>query len=133
MIAEQLKGFFAFNFDTAICDYKKLENVEGVGINIETIRQQLDTARGPTWTMDHCRARLHFVRDHFNWVEVDWERVLITYESRFCLNTSDRGVHAFRLPNERYAQCKYQHIRWRLNYGVESNFFNSTYQLGGDK
>lgn len=93
----------------------QFQDVEGARISIETIRQRLKEAnlqpripaRGPALTVDHRRARLNFATEHVNWVEADWEQVLWTDESRFCLYTCDRRVRVFRRPNERYAQCNF--------------------------
>jgi transposase len=93
----------------------QLENVEGIRISIETIRQRLRKdnlqpripVRGPAIPMNNRRTRLHFAREHHNWVVADWENVLWTDESRFCLYTCDRRVRVFRRPNERYAQCNF--------------------------
>lgn len=102
-------------FVTASCLQSQLLEVEGVRVSTETVRQRLREAnlrpripaRGPALTVDHRRARLNFARNHVGWLEADWERVLFTDESRFCLYNCDRRVRVYRRPNERYAQCNF--------------------------
>lgn len=102
-------------FVTARSLQMQLREVSGLQISGETIRQRLRAfnlrprvaARGPALTRDHRRARLNFATDHVNWPEDQWERVLFTDESRFCLYNNDRRLRVYRRPNERYSQCNF--------------------------
>lgn len=95
----------------------QLRDVHAIQISNETVRQRLReynltpriAARGPLLTAEHRRGRLRFAREHVNWLEADWGRVLFTDESRFCLYNNDRRVRVLRRPNERYAQCNFSH------------------------
>jgi len=97
----------------------QLQDAAGLRISTDTVRRRLADsnlrpripARGPALTPEHRRARLNFAREHIHWAVEDWERVLWSDESRFCLYNSDRRVRVYRRPNERYAQCNFQNTR----------------------
>lgn len=102
-------------FATARLLQNQLEQTHGVQISTQTIRNRLReydlrprvAARGPALTPAHRRARLDFAREHIHWEEADWERVLFTDESRFCLYHCDRRSLVYRRPHERYARCNF--------------------------
>lgn len=100
-------------FTTSRSLLMQLRNVHNVHPSIDTVRRRLTEAnlrirvpaRGPLLNADHRRARLQFAREHVNWTVADWENVLFTDESRFCLYSSDRRLRVIRRAGERYAQC----------------------------
>ena len=89
----------------------QLEQTHEVQISTQTMRNRLReydlrprvAARGPALTP----ARVDFAREHIHWEEADWERVLFTDESRFCLYHRHRRSLVYRRPRERYAQCNF--------------------------
>lgn len=91
----------------------QFRRVHNVQLSVDTVSRRLREqnlhiripATGPKLNADHRRARLEFAREHLDWNLQDWERVLFTDESRFCLYSSDRRQRVIRRPNERYAQC----------------------------
>lgn len=91
----------------------QLNTAHNIYVSVSTVRRRLAErnlrfripARGPRLNADHIRARLQFAREHVNWAAEDWERVLFTDETRFCLYSNDRRVRVIRRPNERYSQC----------------------------
>ena len=100
-------------FTTARKLLTQLSAVHNIQPSIDTVRRRLSEhnlcvrvpATGPRLNADHRRARLQFAREHVNWTIEDWEHVLFTDESRFCLYSSDRRLRVIRRPGERYAQC----------------------------
>lgn len=91
----------------------QLNATHNIQISLSTVRRRLAErglkfripARAPKLTESHRRARLEFARHHVNWTLRDWEHVLFTDETRYCLYSSDRRVQVLRRANERYAQC----------------------------
>lgn len=85
------------------------------GVSAQTIRNRLRSnaqpirARRPYFgqvmTRRHRHARLLWSRRHLNWRRADWNRVLFTDESRFCLSHADGRIRNYRRKNERYADC----------------------------
>lgn len=86
-----------------------------VAISLQTVRNRLREdnirarvpARAPLLTRQHRVARLTFARDHMNWDIADWQNVMFSDESRFCLYTNDRRMPVYRRPGERYLQCNF--------------------------
>lgn len=91
----------------------QLSTTHNIHVSMSTVRRRLAErnlsfripARGPRLNANHVRARLQFAREHVNWAVEDWERVLFTDETRFCLYSNDRRVRVIRRPYERYSQC----------------------------
>ncbi|XP_072380777.1 uncharacterized protein [Diabrotica undecimpunctata] len=82
----------------------QLEDVHNVRISCKTVCQRFNEgnlvnripARGPALTVAHRRACLEFARNYVHWLEADWNRVLFTDESRFCLyNYCDRRIRVY--------------------------------------
>ena len=44
----------------------------------------------------HIQANLDFATDHLYWTLIDWEPVLFTDQSRFCLDFTDRQAKVWR-------------------------------------
>ena len=47
---------------------------------------------------------MRFAREHENWDENEWSRVLFTDESRFCLRSPDGSERVWRRAGEHYAE-----------------------------
>ena len=58
----------------------------------------------PRLTLSHKRARFLFARQHKDWTEEEWARVLFSDESRFCLFRSDGRAYVRRLAGEEFAE-----------------------------
>lgn len=78
--------------------------------NLKPYRQ----ANGPKLETGHRVARLRYAREHIQWGEEEWARVLFTDESRFSLFTSDGRRRVYRRPGERYIQACFTE---RVQYG----------------
>jgi transposase len=93
-----------------------------VEISLQTVRNRLREdnirahvpARAPQLTRQHRVARLAFAREHVNWDIGDWQNVMFSDESRFCLYEKDRRMPVYRRPGERYLQCNFVP---NVNYG----------------
>ena len=84
----------------------ELTRADNLQVSLETIKvHPRRPVTGPLLTVAHRRARLEFARTHAGCNLHEWDRVLFSDESRFCLHSLDRRVRVFRRPNERYAQC----------------------------
>ena len=55
----------------------------------------------PTMTPDHHRRRLRWCRGHSRWNRQEWQNVLFSDESRFCLHKNDGRVQVWRRRGER--------------------------------
>lgn len=61
----------------------------------------------------HRANRLQFARDHVLWTQRQWNDVMFTNESRFCLDFNDGRVRVRRLPGERFFDvCVREHDRY---------------------
>jgi len=73
-------------------------------ISDQTIRNRLHErnfssrvrAQVPMLSVAHRRNRLQYARSHQNWTARQWNNVLFTDKSRFCLFGSDRRVRVWR-------------------------------------
>ena len=63
--------------------------------------------RGPELNRVHRLTRMRFAREHQNWDENEWSRVLFTDELRFCLRSPDGRERVWRRAGERYAECTF--------------------------
>lgn len=81
-------------------------------ISIQTVSNRLreagmrsrSAARVPMLTAAHRRARLAYARQHVNWTMRQWNNVLFSDESRFCLYGNDRRPRVWRSQGERFSQ-----------------------------
>lgn len=102
-------------FVTARSLRNQLFETHNVAISVQTTRNRLKEfqlfcrrpARGPRLTAAHRRARLAFAREHVNWQQADWRRILFTDESRFLMRGNDRRERVYRRNGERFAQCNF--------------------------
>ncbi len=61
----------------------------------------------------HRRNRLRWCREHSCWTRRQWNTILFSDESRFCLNTNDGRERVWRRAGERYAErCTHEVDRW---------------------
>lgn len=82
-------------------------------ISADTVRRRLAEANlkpkrpanGPKLDREHRVARLRYAREHIQWGEEEWSRILFTDESRFSLYVSDGRRRVYRRPGERYVQA----------------------------
>jgi transposase len=83
-----------------------------VEISLQTVRNRLreDNIRAHV----PARAPQAFAREHVNWDIGDWQNVMFSDESRFCLYEKDRRMPVYRRPGERYLQCNFVP---NVNYG----------------
>ena len=91
----------------------KTELRKGTGVNITTQskkqatriwfkRHEAGYTRVPL-TLRHVQDRLPFARTQVRWTIRDWTPVLLTDESRFCLDFTDiLHQSVWRMPNERF-------------------------------
>lgn len=91
----------------------RLQDVRNVTVSTKTVRRRLKSAgitshvpaRSPVLSTAHRVARVTFARNHEQWDNESWGKVLFTDESRFCLKPDDGRIKVWRRPGERYAQC----------------------------
>jgi transposase len=75
-----------------------------VEISLQTVKNRLREdnirarvpARAPQLTRQHRVASLAFAREHVNWDIGDWQNVMFSDESRFCLYANDRRMSCIR-------------------------------------
>lgn len=93
-------------------------------ISSSTVRRRLRVfgikahrpVRGAILTRVRRQARLTWTRQHRNWIQRQWNSVLFSDESRFCLNKADGRDRAYRRQGERYADCCVREVdRWEGN------------------
>lgn len=66
--------------------------------------------RGQLLTAEHRQRRLRWARTVLRWQRRQWQRVLFSDESRFCLFKSDGRVRVYRRRGERTAACCIQEV-----------------------
>ena len=79
-------------------------------VSDQTVRNRLHDAgmraRRPAiripLSVNHRRARREWCQEHHAWDEEDWESVLFTDESKFCLDFTDGRRRVWRRKGERY-------------------------------
>lgn len=89
------------------------QRATGVLISDQTVRNRLHDAgfraRRPVictpLSGNHRRARVHWCEEHLSWEEADWDPVLFTDESKFCLDFTDGRRRVWRRKNERYCDA----------------------------
>lgn len=94
---------------TAVQTQNLLREIRDVRVSERTVRRRIKElglnsrvpAKAPKLEVGHRRARLRFARDHQNWTS-EWNCVLFTDESRFCVNFVDGRERMWRYPGERY-------------------------------
>lgn len=107
---------------TALQLKNQLFEARGTEVSTWTVRRRLKEAglqsyrpaHGPQLLPRHRVARLRFARDHLLWTVQQWDTVLFTDESRFCLHSPDGRERVYRRRGERFAPCTFTP---RLSYG----------------
>lgn len=56
-------------------------------------------------TRHHRQQRRLWAQTHCRWTRQDWQKVLFTDESRFCLTRGDGRIRVYRRRNERYTEA----------------------------
>ena len=88
----------------------EFRNAVGANISTQTVRNRLRQSglrsrraciRIPL-TRLHKQAHLHWTQDHVNFTENDWDPVLFTDESWYCLDFTDRRARVRRRRGERF-------------------------------
>lgn len=82
-------------------------------INAQTVRNRLAEYgirsrrpyHGPMLTQRHRNLRLQWVQQHVRWTQFQWNTVVFSDESRFCLRRSDGRARVYRRRGERYADA----------------------------
>lgn len=101
----------------------KLEN----DLSTKTVRKYLKeigwnsciACRKPFLTDKAAANRLDWCRDHVSWVN-EWQNIIFTDESRFCLHKSDGRTRVWRKPGEKYhKQC----VNTTVKFGGGSAMF----------
>ena len=57
------------------------------------------------FTRHHRQQRCLWAQTHRRWTRQDWQKVLFTDESRFCLTRGDGRIRIYRRRNERYTEA----------------------------
>jgi hypothetical protein len=94
----------------------------GVSVSTGTIRSRLKEAgfrahvkmKKPLLTNKQIRAQLKWAKEHINWTDDDWSRVLWTDESKFNLFGSDGRQWCYRRSN---CAIQKQHLKPTVKYG----------------
>lgn len=100
---------------TAVQTRNQLEEVRGTRIGQRTVRRRLKEVgiksyrpkKAPKLQRRHRVARLAFAREHQNWTNDQWSKVLFTDESRFCINSIDGRERLYRRPGEQNEQFNF--------------------------
>ena len=82
-------------------------------ISTQTVRNRLREAGLRTCrpavrqvlTRHHRQQRRLWAQTHRRWTRQDWQKVLYSDESRFCLTKSHGRIHVYRQRNERYTKA----------------------------
>uniref|UniRef100_A0A4W5JLR5 Tc1-like transposase DDE domain-containing protein n=1 Tax=Hucho hucho TaxID=62062 RepID=A0A4W5JLR5_9TELE len=83
-------------------------------INAQTVRNRLREAGlrascrpvvRQVLTRHHRQQRCLWAQTHRRWIRQDWQKVLFTDESRFCLTRGDGRICVYRRRNERYTEA----------------------------
>jgi len=85
----------------------------GRPVSDRTIRRRLQQEglrarrpfRGPILTEANRQNRLQWAQRHQRWTLRQWENVLFSDESRFCVSVADGRLRVWRRRGERYARC----------------------------
>ena len=76
----------------------------------------------------HKEARLNWAQDQINWTDNDWDPVLFTDESRYCIDITYRRIPLWRRSGERFQDAN---ISERDRYGGGSIMVWASISRGG--
>lgn len=101
---------------TGVAVQQQLLQVRREPISEWTVRRRLAErglkpyrpANGPKLERHHKVARLRYAREHTEWGEDEWGRVMFSDESRFMLYHHDGRKRVYRRPGERFAQACFE-------------------------
>ena len=97
-------------FVNAIILRNELRNAVGVNMSTQTVRNRIrhsglrsriSRIRIPL-TRLHKQARLNWTQDHVNWTYNDWDPVLFTDETTYCLDCTARRARVWRRRDDRF-------------------------------
>lgn len=100
-------------FRTAAATARETQGVHGRHISGSTVERRLRNGhlaarrpyRGNMLTAPRRQRRLEWCRQHSRWTRRQWNGVLFTDESRFCIDRADGRERVWRRTGERYADC----------------------------
>ncbi|GFR91567.1 transposable element Tcb1 transposase [Elysia marginata] len=90
-------------------------------LSANTVRRRLSTSGqrarrpyiGPIQTQRHRHQNTLWAQEHAAWDRIQWQSVVFSDESRFCIDHADGRVRVWRRSGERYqADCVREHDRW---------------------
>ena len=87
-------------------------------ISAQTVRNRLSEYglrcrrpyHGPMLRRRHRNLRMQWVQRHVRWTQIQWNTVVFSDESRFCLRRSDGRARVYRRRGERYADACVQEV-----------------------
>jgi len=108
-------------FRTAAQTARETQGVNHRPVSSSTVERRLRSSgltarrpyRGNLLTQPRRERRLQWCRAHSRWTRQQWNTVLFTDESRFCVSRADGRERVWRRTGERYADaCVRQADRW---------------------
>lgn len=107
---------------TSVQTTSRLREVRGVAVSKWTVRRRLGEAglkahrpaTGPKLLRRRRVTRLAFAREHRNWTNAQWQNIMFTDESRFCVHSPDGRERVWRRAGERFEECTFSS---RLSHG----------------
>ena len=108
-------------FRTAVKTAQETLGINNQRISASTVRRRLrerdirshNAYRGNVLTPICRRNRYDWCRQHLRWTQRQWQSVIFTDESRFCIDKNDGRAKVWRRQGERYADCCVrEYSRW---------------------
>ena len=100
---------------TAVDIKSEISSLYGINVHVSTVKRRLKDvslygrrpAKKPFVSAKNRKARIEFAKNHIEWKTEQWENVLWSDESKFCLFGSD-GISYVRRPANKRFEPKYQ-------------------------
>ena len=100
-------------FRTSVKTAQETVGVNNQRISASTVRRRLrerdlgshKAYRGNVLTPVRRRNRYDWCRQHLRWTQHQWQGVMFTDESRFCIDMNDGRAKLWRRQGERFADC----------------------------
>ena len=100
-------------FRTAVKMAQETVGINNRRIGASTVRRRLrereirshNAYRGNVLTPIRRKNLYDWCRQHLRWTQRQWQSVMFTVESRFCINMNDGRANMWRRRGERYADC----------------------------
>ena len=100
-------------FRTAVKTAQETVGINNRRISASTVRRHLrerdirshNAYRGNVLTPIRRRNRYDWCRQHLRWTQRQWQSVMFTDESRFCIDMNDGRAKVWRRQGEHYADC----------------------------